>query len=172
MRTVTPEFDGTWFVVLEDRIVEAGTLRELQRKVGSDYHLEGYHPQGYARKAEPLWPQSRPLPPPVAPPILQEAVVDQQPARAATAAPHAPEPNEVKVPEPAPVRLADAQATPITKMTKQVYDHDKILDLWNEGKTGPEIGRILAMPNWKRIGDIIAAARKRGDPRAHARKGR
>ena len=46
------------------------------------------------------------------------------------------------------------------------YDHEKILTLWAQGLTGPEIGKQLGLHASTTAAAIVAEYRKRGDPRA------
>lgn len=52
------------------------------------------------------------------------------------------------------------------------YDHEKVLDLWASGMTGPEIREKLGIRSGGTIGEILEKARKRGDKRAERRIGR
>lgn len=138
-----PEYDGMWFVRLDGRIREAATLRELQVKLGVGYRLIGYYPNGY-RVNQPVS-EIAPIEP-----VSEVAPIDPAPVAS----------NE-------PVLAAPSKRAPGRPRTR--YDHEQILDLWAAGYTGPEIGQKLRMSNWRRVGEILTAARERGDPRAKRR---
>lgn len=49
-------------------------------------------------------------------------------------------------------------------------DRNRILDLWMQGKTGPEIGDIIGHHNTGSISRLVSKARADGDARAVARQ--
>ena len=48
-------------------------------------------------------------------------------------------------------------------------DRNRILDLWAQNKTAPEIAAIIGHPHWRSVSVLICRERANGDPRAAAR---
>lgn len=74
--------------------------------------------------------------------------------------------------QPAKIKAAtdDLKINPQHSVGKpRHYDHEKILDLWAQGLTGPEIGRQLGLHASTTAAAIVAEYRKRGDYRAISR---
>lgn len=140
MITIHPEFDGQWFWKSDDgELFEAPSLRLLKAKLGKGYRIRGYYPNGYGKKVH--WPEERVK--------FELPVVAEKP--------------QPPIEPPPPVKIKKKGGG------VRRYDHETILDLWEQGWTAPQIATKLGMPVWHRVGQIVVTYRERGDPRAKPR---
>lgn len=161
-RVVYPRFDpltSTWF--MNSPQLEAPSLCELQLKLGSAIKLGGYYPKGF--NSVPM----APVPPPYVP--LERL----DPSKITK--PFVPSIKTVTT-EGTKVEVVKDKVTVTKKHQKaRVYYarlsplHNKVLDLWAEGLTGPEIGLRLGLNRSTDAAGIVWLHRQKGDPRAVSR---
>ena len=134
---------------------QAATLRELQARLGPGYDIEGYYPNGFRT---PPWP----------------AGVAHVPR---IVLPHGPAPtlffknrqNRPRQPEAITHMPVQSVAEADKRTPNHRYDQERVLDMWNAGMPGPEIGRALGLHGRHTAAQIVSRARRRGDPRAWRR---
>lgn len=143
MITIHPEFDGQWFWKSDKgELFEALSLRLLKAQLGPGYRIQDYYPNGYHKKT--IWESEKTKFIPIVRPLTVAISTEE----------------------------IDAGMSPSLKKKgggARRYDHERILDLWSQGWTAPKIARLLNMPEWKRVGQIVSTYRQRGDVRAKPR---
>ena len=135
---------------------QAASLRELQARLGPDYIVQDYYPNGFR---VPPWPAGGPV-------HVPRIVLSRGPAPTLF---FKNRQNRPRVPET--LNAVPVQSVPENekRSSNHRYDASAVLDLWQEGLQSPEIGRRLGLRSRHTAAQIVARARRRGDPRAWPR---
>ena len=156
--TFYPHTDGSDGGVWRCRVPrrQAASLRDLAIKLGPDYVIEGYYPNGFRA---PPWPAGGAV-------HVPRIVLSRGPAPTLFFKNRQNRPRQPETLNAVPVQSVPESEK---RSSNHKYDHNAVLDLWAAGLKSPEIGGRLGLRSRHTAAQIVAKARRRGDPRAWPR---